>query len=159
RFLREARSSAKVRHENVVQVYAVGEEPLPHLVMEFIPGETLEARLSRSGPIDVPEVLAIGRQIAAGLAAAHAEGLIHRDVKPATGVTDRAPLRVKLTASGLARTADDASLSQSGAVIGTPLYMSPEQAKGDTIDHRSDLFSLGSLLYTMCAGRPPFRAN
>ena len=82
RFLREARSSAQVRHENVVQVYEVGEQPLPYLVMEFIPGETLQQRLDRVGPLDVPEVLRIGRQIAEGLAAAHATDLIHRDIKP-----------------------------------------------------------------------------
>src|SRR5439155_7548362 len=83
RFLREARSSAQVRHENVVQVYEVAEQPLPYLVMEFIPGETLQQRLDRTGPLDVPEVLRIGRQIAEGLAAAHANDLIHRDIKPA----------------------------------------------------------------------------
>ena len=82
RFLREARSSAQVRHENVVQVYEVEEQPLPYLVMEFIPGETLQQRLDRTGPLDVAEVLRIGRQIAEGLAAAHASGLIHRDIKP-----------------------------------------------------------------------------
>ena len=82
RFLREARSSAQVRHENVVQVYAVGEQPLPYIAMEFIPGETLQQRLDRTGPLDVSEVLRIGRQIAEGLAAAHATDLIHRDIKP-----------------------------------------------------------------------------
>ena len=82
RFLREARSSAQVRHENVVQVYEVAEQPLPYLVMEFIPGETLQQKLDRVGPLDVPEVLRIGRQIAEGLAAAHASDLIHRDIKP-----------------------------------------------------------------------------
>src|SRR5438552_16555636 len=83
RFLREARASAQVRHENVVQVYAVEERPLPYLVLEFIPGETLQQRLDRVGPLEVPEVLRIGRQIAEGLAAAHATDLIHRDIKPA----------------------------------------------------------------------------
>ena len=82
RFLREARSSAQVRHENVVQVYEVAEQPLPYLAMEFIPGETLQQKLDRTGPLDVPEVLRIGRQIAEGLAAAHATDLIHRDIKP-----------------------------------------------------------------------------
>src|SRR5262245_55497249 len=96
RFLREARSSAQVRHENVVQVYAIEEEPLPYLVMEFIPGETLQQRLDRTGPLDVPEVLRIGRQIAEGLAAAHVTGLIHRDVKPANVLIESGPqARVK----------------------------------------------------------------
>ena len=82
RFLREARSTAQVRHENVVQVYEVGEQPLPYIAMEFIPGETLQQRLDRTGPLDVAEVVRIGRQIAEGLAAAHATDLIHRDIKP-----------------------------------------------------------------------------
>jgi serine/threonine protein kinase len=160
RFLREAQSSARVRHENVVQVYAVEEQPLPYLVMEFIPGETLQQRCDRTGPLAVPEVLRIGRQIAEGLAAAHATGLIHRDVKPANVLIEPGPNEhVKLTDFGLARAADDASLSQSGIVAGTPMYMAPEQAQGDRLDHRADLFSLGSVLYVMSAGRPPFRAK
>jgi formylglycine-generating enzyme required for sulfatase activity len=160
RFVREARASAKVRHENVVQVYAVEEQPLPYLVMEFIPGETLQERCDRIGPLEVPEILRIGRQIAEGLAAAHATGLIHRDVKPANVLIEPGPHeRVKLTDFGLARTADDASVSQSGMVGGTPMYMAPEQAQGDKLDHRADLFSLGSVLYLMCTGRPPFRAR
>jgi serine/threonine protein kinase len=160
RFLREARSYARVRHENVVQVYAVEEQPLPYLVMEFIPGETLQQRLDRSGPLDSLEVAQIGRQIAEGLAAAHGTGLIHRDIKPGNILLESGPpQRVKITDFGLARTADDASLTQSGIVTGTPLFMSPEQARGESIDARSDLFSLGSVLYTMCSGRPPFRAN
>jgi WD40 repeat protein len=160
RFLREARSYAAIRHENVVQVHAVEEQPLPYLVMEFVPGETLQQILDRTGPLDVPEVLRIGRQIAEGLAAAHETGLIHRDVKPANVLIEAGPQRrVKLTDFGLARTADDASITQSGLVAGTPLYMAPEQARGEALDHRADLFSLGSVLYVMCTGRPPFRAN
>jgi serine/threonine protein kinase len=160
RFLREARSSAKVRHENLVQVYAVEEKPLPYLVMEFIPGETLQQRLDRIGPLEVPVVVRIGRQIAEGLAAAHGTGLIHRDIKPGNTLIESGPQeRVKITDFGLARTADDASLTTSGVMAGTPMFMSPEQAKGDPLDCRSDLFSLGSVLYVMCTGRPPFRAS
>jgi eukaryotic-like serine/threonine-protein kinase len=160
RFLREARSSAKVRHDNVVPVYAVEEQPLPYLVMEFVPGETLQQRCDRIGPLEAPEVLRIGRQIAEGLAAAHATGLIHRDVKPANVLIEVGPPEhVKLTDFGMARAADDASLSQSGMVAGTPMYMAPEQAQGARLDHRADLFSLGSVLYLMCTGRPPFRAS
>jgi hypothetical protein len=159
RFLREARAFAKVRHENIVQVYAVEEEPLPYLVMEYIPGLTLQQKLNRDGPLEVPEVLRLGRQIAGGLAAAHATGLIHRDIKPGNILLEEGPeLRAKLTDFGLARTADDASLTQSGYIAGTPLYMAPEQADGQRLDHRADLFSLGSVLYVMCTGRPPFRA-
>jgi serine/threonine protein kinase len=159
RFLREARSSAQVRHENVVLVYAVQEQPLPYLVMEFIPGETLQQRLNRIGPLEAPEIVRLGRQIAEGLAAAHATGLIHRDIKPGNILIEAgAQERVKITDFGLARAADDASLSQSGALAGTPMYMSPEQAEGGTLDHRADLFSLGSVLYVLATGRPPFRA-
>src|SRR5208282_1527923 len=133
--------------------------PLPYLVMEFIPGETLQQRLDRIGPLEVPDILRIGRQIAEGLAAAHANDLIHRDIKPGNVLLEGGQPRVKITDFGLARAADDASISQSGIIAGTPMYMAPEQAKGDKLDQRADLFSLGSVLYQMVAGRPPFRAN
>ncbi|MDP1798195.1 MAG: serine/threonine-protein kinase, partial [Planctomycetaceae bacterium] len=159
RFLREAQSSAKIRHENIVSIYAVEEQPMPYIVMEYIPGGTLQQRLDQTGPLAVEEILRLGQQIALGLAAAHAQGLIHRDIKPANilmgaGVEER----VKITDFGLARATDDASLTQSGLIAGTPMYMAPEQAKGQSLDHRTDLFSLGSVLYTMASGRPPFRA-
>jgi eukaryotic-like serine/threonine-protein kinase len=160
RFLREARSSARVRHENVVQVYAVEEQPLPFLVMEFVPGETLQQRLERTGPLDAMEVAQIGRQLALGLAAAHGMGLIHRDVKPANILIESGPNpRAKISDFGLARSPDDSSLTQIGIVAGTPMFMAPEQANGESFDHRADLFSLGSVLYTMCTGSPPFRAK
>ena len=159
RFLREARASAAIRHEHVVSIHAVEEKPLPYLVMEYIPGQTLQQRLEERGPLDVPTVLRLGRQIAEGLNAAHAINLIHRDIKPGnilleTSVHDR----VKITDFGLARAADDASLTQSGTIAGTPMYMAPEQALGHTLDQRADLFSFGSVLYQMLSGRPPFRA-
>jgi formylglycine-generating enzyme required for sulfatase activity len=127
--------------------------------MEFIVGFTLQDRLDRDGPLEVCEVLRIGLQAAEGLAAAHKQGLVHRDIKPANILLENGVQRVKITDFGLARAADDASLSQSGVIAGTPMYMSPEQAQGKTLDHRSDLFSLGSVLYAMCTGRPPFRAT
>jgi serine/threonine protein kinase/formylglycine-generating enzyme required for sulfatase activity len=159
RFLREARNSAAIRHENVVNIYNVDEIPIPYLVMEYIPGQTLQQRLDEHGPLDLPDVLRLGKQIADGLAAAHAQELIHRDVKPGnilleTGINDR----VKITDFGLARTADDASVTQSGMIAGTPLYMAPEQVLGHKLDPRADLFSFGSVLYQMLTGRPPFRA-
>ena len=159
RFLREARASARVRHDNVVHIYAVEEKPLPYLVMEYIPGQTLQQRLDQNGPLDVADTLRIGGQIARGLAAAHEQGLIHRDIKPANILLeDGIEQKVKITDFGLARAADDASLSQSGVIAGTPMFMAPEQAKGEPPDPRADLFSLGSVLYTMVSGRPPFRA-
>jgi len=160
RFVREAQASAQIRHENVVSVYSVDEKPIPYLVMEYIPGETLQHRLDERGPLDVPTVLRLGTQIAEGLAAAHAKDLIHRDIKPGnilleSGMRDR----VKITDFGLARAADDASMTQSGVIAGTPMYMAPEQALGHKLDQRADLFSLGSVLYQMVSGRPPFRAS
>ncbi len=160
RFVREARAAAAVRHENIVQIYNVEELPLPHLVMEFIPGGSLQHFIDNNGPLDVETVQKIGVQVARGLAAAHAIGLVHRDIKPANILLETGTdLRVKLTDFGLARAADDASLTQSGYVVGTPMYMAPEQASGTAFDHRSDLFSLGSVLYVMVTGRPPFRAD
>ncbi len=160
RFLREARAAAAVVHEHVVGVFAVVESVgLPFLVMEYVPGRTLQDRLDRFGPLFLPEVLRIGTQTASGLAAAHAQGLVHRDVKPANILLENGVERVRLTDFGLARAAADAALTRSGVVAGTPHYMAPEQASGEPVDHRADLFSLGSTLYAMCAGHPPFRAE
>jgi eukaryotic-like serine/threonine-protein kinase len=159
RFVREAQAAAAVRDEHVVSIHAVqGTGPIPYLVMEYIEGITLEERIKQRGPVELKEILRIGLQIAAGLAAAHKHGLVHRDVKPANILLENGVERVKITDFGLARAVDDASLSQSGVIAGTPMYMSPEQAEGQYIDQRSDLFSLGSVLYAMCAGHAPFRA-
>jgi serine/threonine protein kinase len=158
RFLREARAMSAIRHENVVRVFDIREQPRPYLVMEYVDGETLQQRIDRVGPLEIQDILHIGRQVAAGLAAAHAKGLIHRDIKPANILLENRTNNVRITDFGLARAADDASVTQSGVLAGTPLYMSPEQAQGLEIDARSDLFSLGSVLYVMCSGRPPFRA-
>jgi serine/threonine-protein kinase len=160
RFAREARAAAAVWHENLVGIYGVDEaNGLPYLVMEYVAGASLQQRLDRGGPVPLDEVLRIGLQAARGLAAAHAQGLIHRDIKPANILLEHGLERVKITDFGLARAADDASLTQSGVLAGTPQYMAPEQARGEPLDHRADLFSLGSVLYALCAGRPPFRAG
>ncbi|HXG11366.1 MAG TPA: family 16 glycoside hydrolase [Gemmataceae bacterium] len=132
---------------------------LPYLVMEYVNGISLQDRLDQSGPLELKEVLRIGLQAACGLAAAHKQGLIHRDIKPANILLENGVQRVKITDFGLARAVDDASLTQSGVIAGTPQYMAPEQARGEPVDHRSDLFSLGSVLYAMCTGRAPFRAS
>ncbi len=160
RFLREARAAAAVAHEHVVSVFAVVESAgPPFLVMEYVPGGSLQDRLDRDGPMATADVLRIARQTAAGLAAAHAQGLVHRDVKPANILLENGIERVKLTDFGLARAAADASMTQSGLVVGTPHYMAPEQARAEATDHRADLFSLGSTIYAMCTGVPPFRAE
>jgi len=159
RFVREARAAAAVSNDHVIGVYAVDEQPIPYLVMEYVAGQTLQQKLDETGPLELKEVLRIGHQVAVGLAAAHAKGLIHRDIKPANILLENGVQRVKISDFGLARAADDASLSQSGVIAGTPQYMAPEQAQDEPIDQRTDLFSLGSVLYALCTGRPPFRAS
>lgn len=160
RFEREAQATAAVVHPHVMAIHAVAANAkLPYLVMPLTACESLQQRLDRSGPLDVKDILRIGMQAASGLAAAHAQGLVHRDVKPANILLETTVDRVMLTDFGLARAVDDATLTRSGVIAGTPIYMSPEQACGDAVDHRSDLFSLGSVLYAMCTGRPPFRAE
>ena len=161
RFAREAQAVAAIAHDHIVSIHAVDATPcgLPYIVMQYVSGKSLQERIDRSGPLEVREVLRIGMQAASGLAAAHALGLVHRDVKPANILLENCVERVKLTDFGLARAADDASLTQSGVVAGTPQYMAPEQARGEPVDARSDLFSLGSVLYTLCTGRSPFRAE
>jgi WD40 repeat protein len=160
RFIREAQAQAAVSHDHVVTIHAVEEaNGRPYLVMQYVAGVSLQERLERGGSLQIHEILRIGMQTAAGLAAAHAQGLIHRDVKPANILLENGVERVKITDFGLARAATDASLTQSGVVAGTPHYMSPEQAQGAAVDQRSDLFSLGSVLYAMGTGRAPFRAS
>jgi serine/threonine-protein kinase len=160
RFEREARAAAGVSHDHVVPVYAVEENRgTPYLVMQLIVGKSLQQHIAEAGTLEIKEILRIGMQTASGLAAAHKQGLVHRDITPANILLENGVERVKITDFGLARAIDDASLSQSGVVAGTPLYMSPEQASGEAVDCRSDLFSLGSVIYTMATGHPPFRAS
>jgi eukaryotic-like serine/threonine-protein kinase len=159
RFCREARAAAAVTHDNLVAVHQVDEDEdsgLPYLVMQLVIGESLEQRLKKVGRLSVLEVARIGMQAAAGLAAAHAGGLIHRDIKPGNILLEAPSDRVKLTDFGLARAAEDVKLTRTGFVAGSPLYMAPEQARGEEVDHRADLFSLGSVLYEATAGTPPF---
>jgi len=211
RFLREARAVAALRHDHILTIYQVGEEAgVPFLAMEYLEGESLEDRLKRDAALSISDVLRVGREIAEGLAAAHAKGLIHRDIKPAnvwlerrdaghefaesrplvpreesrgekdsgietgaTGMLDASsPIgfpvaerqgyleraaRVKLLDFGLAHSADDdVQLTSSGMILGTPSYMAPEQAGGEAVDGRTDLFSLGVILYRMTTGLLPF---
>jgi len=160
RFAREARAAAAVVHENVVAIHGVADASnLPYFVMPYVRGTSLQKRLNEHGLLGVTEVLRIAVQTAAGLAAAHAQGLVHRDIKPANILLADGVERVKITDFGLACAVDDASLTRTGVIAGTPQFMSPEQARGESVDARSDLFSLGSVMYAMCTGRPPFRAE
>lgn len=159
RFSREARAAAAVIHPNVIPIHTVDEAgTLPYLVMTYVRGDSLQKRLDR-GPLELPEVLRIGSQVAAGLAAAHEQGLVHRDIKPENILLEGSVERVTLTDFGLARAVDDNSITQNGTIAGTPMYMSPEQARGEQVDQQSDLFSLGSVLYALCAGQPPYQAE
>jgi tRNA A-37 threonylcarbamoyl transferase component Bud32 len=160
RFLREARNAAALRHDHVVAIYGVGEHAgQPFLVMEYIPGGSLADRLIRKGRLSCPEVVRLGIEVASGLAAAHAKGIIHRDVKPGNILWDAERARYKLSDFGLAKALDDVGLTQTGTVAGTPEYLSPEQAEGRAVDARSDLFSLGAVLYAACSGTSPFHAD
>jgi Leucine-rich repeat (LRR) protein len=161
RFVREARAAAAVRHDHVVTIYQVGEDRgVPFLAMERLEGESLDECLRRPGRLPTPDVLRVGRQIALGLAAAHERGLIHRDIKPANLWLEAGSGRVKILDFGLARAAEpDAHLTGSGVIVGTPAYIAPEQARGEPVDHRADLFSLGCVLYRLCTGKLPFRGK
>lgn len=160
RFRREARLAAAVRSEHTVTIHSVEETgEFPYLVMEYVPGTSLQKRIDHGGSMEVDDVLRLGAQIARGLAAAHAQGLIHRDVKPANILLEDGTGSAKITDFGLARAIDDAGLTRAHAVAGTPEYMAPEQTGPGSVDHRADLFSLGSVLYAMCTGRPPFCAE
>jgi hypothetical protein len=127
--------------------------------MECIVGRSLQQKIDATGPLPLKEVLRIGTQVAEGLAAAHKHGVVHRDIKPANILLENGVERAKITDFGLARTVDDVKLTRTGEVSGTPQYMSPEQALGQAVDHRTDLFGLGCVLYAMCTGRPPFRGD
>ncbi len=160
RFAREARAMAAVSHEHVVPVYTVDEHRgLPYFAMEYVAGGTLEARIRQDGPLDVLSIVRIARQVALALSAAHDCGLVHRDIKPGNILLDRGIERVRVTDFGLARVSDEASYTRSGLVVGTPQFMAPEQVRGEMCDARSDLFSLGSVVYAMCTGHSPFRAE
>ena len=160
RFEREARAAAAVINPNVIPIYSVTNDgKLPYLVMACIQGGSLQRRLDNQGAASVREVLRIGSQIASGLAAAHEQGLVHRDIKPENILFEGDVERIAITDFGLARAVDDNTLTQAGTIAGTPMYMSPEQARGEQVDPQSDLFSLGSVLYALCTGQPPYRAD
>lgn len=160
RFVREGKAAAAVVDDYVMPVHAVDEwQGVPYLVMQYSRGRSLQQRLNEQGPLELKEILRIGTHAARGLAAAHAQGLVHRDIKPSNILLSDTVERAMLMDFGLARAVDDASMTRTGTVAGTPQYMSPEQARAESIDQRSDLFSFGSVLYAMCAARPPFRGD
>ncbi len=165
RFEREARAASALNHPNIVTVYDVGcEDSVSFIVSELVAGETL-ARVIERGPLPVRQLIEVGTQIADGLAAAHTASVVHRDLKPGN-IMLRRDGRVKILDFGLARQdrnpgpeSTTADITHSGAILGTPRYMSPEQVRGEPADARSDLFSLGVTLYEMASGKPAFRGG
>ena len=161
RFVREAQAAAAIEHDHVVTIYQVGQtDSLAYIAMQWLDGETLEARLHRDGCLPIEEALEIVRQVASGLDAAHMKNLIHRDIKPANIWLEADRTRARILDFGLARTVDDdPQLTETGMIAGTPAYMSPEQAQGGPVDNRTDLFSLGCVMYRMLTGQMPFHAS
>jgi serine/threonine protein kinase len=161
RFVREARAAAGINHPNIVTIHAVSEQAgVPYLVMEYVGGRTLMDRIRSEAPLKTVDILRISAQIAGGLAAAHQQGIIHRDIKPANIMLEDSVERVKITDFGLARVMlEQSDLTSQGGLVGTPAYMSPEQVNGEPLDRRSDLFSLGCVMYAMTAGHSPFRGE
>jgi serine/threonine-protein kinase len=160
RFQREARAAARLRHPNIVVIHDVGEQDGNYyIVMEYLEGRTLNQLIEQEGPLSPQRAAHIIDQVAAALDYAHQQGVVHRDVKPANifvGKDDR----VTLTDFGIAKAATDAEqLTRTGMLMGTPEYMAPEQAEGSNVDHRTDLYSLGIVLYQMLVGRVPFRGT
>ena len=159
RFRREARAVAQVSHPNVVAVIDAGEDGgRPYIVFEYVDGETLKQRIDRLGRLPLDEAAAYSIEVGRGLAAAHARRLVHRDVKPQNVLIDSEG-RAKVTDFGIARELEQDGLTKTGRVLGTTDYVAPEQAMGKGVDARSDIYSLGILLYEMLVGEVPFQAD
>ncbi len=159
RFLREARAAAGLRHPNIVQVHDVGQQgQYYYIVMDFIEGKSLLGVLQEKKRLDPATALSIVQQIGSALDYAHGKGVVHRDVKPSNILIDGQG-KAYLSDFGIAKAAWTSQLTRTGVSLGTPEYMSPEQCEGKEVDHRSDLYSLGVVLYEMLCGGPPFRAE
>jgi len=159
RFNQEARAVAKLSNPNVVAVIDAGEDQgRPYIVLEYVQGETLKQRIARVGALDATEALAYGLEVAQGLGVAHERNMVHRDVKPQNVLIDSTG-RAKLTDFGIARELNDQGVTATGRVIGTTDYVAPEQAMGKDIDPRSDIYSLGIVLFEMLTGDVPFEAD
>ncbi|HXY20554.1 MAG TPA: bifunctional serine/threonine-protein kinase/formylglycine-generating enzyme family protein [Gemmatimonadales bacterium] len=157
RFRREAETIAQLSHPNIVPLHFIGNaNDIFYLAMAYVDGESLADRIDREKRIDVEDAARILREVASALDLAHRRGVIHRDIKPHNVLLERDSGRALVTDFGIARTAENSSLTASGMVVGTPTYMSPEQVVGDKVDHRADLYALGVVGYEMLAGRPPF---
>lgn len=160
RFLREARAAAAIDHPGIVTIYAIEDtDAFPYIVMELVEGESLQQRLQRCGPFAEADVLRVGRSLALALHAAHKAGVLHRDIKPSNILLPKGKPGVRVTDFGLARSDRVGRRTSADMIVGTPAFMSPEQARGEELDFRSDLFSLGSVLYAMVTGRGPFEAG
>jgi serine/threonine protein kinase len=159
RFVHEAQAAASIEHEHIVTIHQVGEDRgIPFIAMQYLKGESLDQRLKRQGRLPLKQVVRIGRETALGLDAAHQRGLVHRDIKPANLWLEAGSDRVKILDFGVARGGgSNANLTSAGAVIGTPAYMAPEQANARPVDSRTDLFSLGCVLYRLTTGELPFK--
>jgi serine/threonine-protein kinase len=167
RFIREAKATASVKHPNVVQITDFGRLPdgIPYFVMELLVGQTLAEIIKASGPVPTVRAVRIARKIAGALGAAHEAGVVHRDLKPEnvflvdSGRAVTASVDVRVVDFGAAKIVGSSRMTRSGVVFGTPHYMSPEQASGQSVDHRSDVYALGVIMYEMFTGRVPFEAD
>jgi serine/threonine-protein kinase len=160
RFQREGRTAARLSHPNIVQVYDAGEDELDgrrvsYIVMEYVSGGDLKELIDRLGRLSGPELAGFGREVCAGLAHAHEHGVIHRDIKPHNILLDEKG-HAKVTDFGIARALDTSQATRTGSFLGTALYSSPEQLKGEKVTPKSDMYSLGVSLYQAAAGAPPF---
>ncbi len=159
RFLREAQVAARLRHRNIVTIHDVVSSPdTSIIVMELVEGQTLQSLLAARGCLGLDETIRVLEQVAAALDHAHANGVVHRDVKPANVMIEPSG-QVKVMDFGIAKLDEGANLTSTGAVLGTPNYMAPEQARGEGVDARSDLFSLGCVLYECLSGTRPFQSS